>query len=408
MNDFFSEYIKYTSGTEVPTFFNRWSIIVSVGAWIGKAVHFQHGPFKIYPNLYVMLLGAPGTKKSTAIKRAKKLIESAGYDTFAAEKITKEKFLLELSGDTSDRTDSNFDFLASAFNSNSSECFIAADEFNDFFGNNILDFVSLLGVLWDYDGIYRSKIKTGVSVEIPDPYISILGGNTQTTFANTFPPEVAGQGFFSRLIAVYAEPTKRRITFPLSPSTDDTAKLINHLYKIRETCSGEITITAEAKNLLNDIYTTWEPIDDSRFEYYQNRRLGHLIKLAMIHTVASLQMEITVDTLCYANTILAHTEYFMPRAFGEYGRAKNAGSTHKVLAMIESADGVIEFSTLWSKLSSDLNDLQQLGEILKGLVAADKIQATSTGFIIRRKELKILHTDKVDYRYLTPAEIEGV
>ena len=49
-----------------------------------------------------MLVGASGTRKSTAIKLFKKLIQQAGYDTIAADKTTKEKFILDLSGEQDD------------------------------------------------------------------------------------------------------------------------------------------------------------------------------------------------------------------------------------------------------------------------------------------------------------------
>jgi hypothetical protein len=403
--DFFSRYLEITGGTEVPTFFRRWSMIVAAGAWIGRSAYFKHGDFTIYPNIYAMLLGAPGTRKSTAIKRAKKILKAAGYEYFAAEKITKEKFLLDLAG-YDDEPDPD-GFLDMRLTNDCTECFIAADEFNDFFGNNILDFVSLLGVLWDYEGVYRSKIKNGVSVEIPEPTISILGGNTQTTFANTFPAEVMGQGFFSRMIAVYAEPTRKKIAFPEATSDEDMQELVNHLHAMRSCCVGELEIGADAIALITKIYDTWKPIDDERFAHYGNRRMGHLLKLIIIHTVARLSTTIETEDVRYANTILHHTEHFMPRAFGEYGRARNAGSTHKVLGIIEASDSPVEFGALWAKMDNDLSDLNELAEIVRGLSTAGKIQTTDRGFLANKKPVIEYHNDMIEYDYLTQAEIYG-
>lgn len=404
-NDFFSRYLEITGGTEVPSFFRRWSMIVAVGAWIGRSAYFCHGDFKVYPNIYAMLLGAPGTRKSTAIKRAKKILQAAGYEHFAAEKTTKEKFLLDLSG-YDDEPDPD-GFLDMRVDDDWTECFIAADEFNDFFGNNILDFVSLLGVLWDYEGVYKSKIKNGVSVEIPDPTISILGGNTQTTFANTFPPEVMGQGFFSRMIAVYAEPTQRKIAFPDAPSEEGIQYLIDHLQAIRMNCVGELSISDEAIALITKIYNTWKPIEDERFAHYGNRRMGHLLKLIIIHTAVRLSTTIEIEDVKYANTVLHHTEHFMPRAFGEYGRARNAGATHKVLGIIEAQDTPVEFGALWAKMDNDLSDLNELAEIVRGLSASGKIQTTDRGFLANKKPVIEYHNDMVEYNYLTQGEIYG-
>jgi hypothetical protein len=406
-NDFFNKYLRVTAGTEVPTFFRRWAMLTSVGAWIGRSAYFCHGDFKVYPNMYVMLLGAPGTRKSTAIKRAKKVLQQAGYNYFAAEKTTKEKFLLDLSGAEGDE-DAN-GFLEMELDNDYTECFIAADEFNDFFGNNILDFVSLLGVLWDYEGTYKSKIKNGVSVEIPDPTISILGGNTQTTFANTFPPEVIGQGFFSRMVAVYAEPTSKKIAFPKAPDPEEVESLIEHLQAMRNHCVGELGITPEAMELIERIYVHWKPVDDERFAHYGNRRLGHLLKLIVVITVARLSTTIEVEDVTYANTVLTHTEHFMPKAFGEYGRAKNASVSHKVLSIIEHEAEYkpLEFGEIWPKVSNDLSDLQELGDIIRGLSAAGKIQVVNGGLLANKKPVDVRYDEEVNYSYLTKYEIEG-
>ncbi|MFK5283171.1 hypothetical protein ACI3PL_26730, partial [Lacticaseibacillus paracasei] len=81
-------------------------------------------------------------------------------------------------------------------NKTPAESFIAADEFNNFIGLGNTDFISILGELWDYEGVYDYRLKNSKSVFIPYPTISILGGNTPTGFSQAFPPESIGQGFF--------------------------------------------------------------------------------------------------------------------------------------------------------------------------------------------------------------------
>lgn len=408
--DIFSHYLETTKETEVPQFFSRWALLTALGAWLGREVWLKHGDFQVFPNMYVMLLGAPGTKKSTAIKKVKKLFKKAGYTSFAAEKTTKEKFLLDLAGEDLQTHDSIEDLLDAPLSSpggEAVECFIAADEFNDFFGNNILDFVSLLGVLWDYEGIYESKIKNGQSVVLDNPYISILGGNTQTTFANTFPPEVTGQGFFSRLVAVYAEPTRKRITWPAGLEEKDEAALILHLYRMKESCKGRMTFSPDAMRLVDKVYKTWEPIQDERFSHYSNRRLNHLTKLMIVCACARLSTVIEAKDVTHANTILTHTEHYMPKAFGEYGRSRNSAASHKALYHIENWPGIITHEDMWKIMATELTDLSQLGDVIRNLLAAEKIQSVEGGFLPVKKPLDIRYDELVDYRYLTEEEIHG-
>lgn len=406
-SDFFSRYLEYTDGTEVPPFFHRWAAISGLGAWLGRRIYLQHGQFKVYPNLYCMLLGVPGTRKSTAIKSIKNLLKQAGYNSFSAEKTSKEKFLMDLAGVNNDG-DSDKDFLDTPFadQEGDREVFIAADEFNDFFGNNILEFVSLLGVLWDWEGAYENRIKNGMSITINNPTVSILGGNTQTTFATTFPPEVIGQGFFSRLIPVYAEATGLRITFPKTPDSESTERLLAYLNKIRESCVGQVGLSPEAIKLLDKIYKTWQPLEDIRFAHYGNRRLNHLMRLVLIHTAARCSMTVEARDVQYANTILHHTEHYMPKAFGAFGQAKNSMLTYKVLQIIENSaiTKPLGITQLWTLVQSEAASIDELGDVIKNLLSADKIQNDKGVFLPKRKILEERHDDCVNYNLLTDKE----
>lgn len=406
-SDFFTDYLEYTEDSEVPTIFHRWSAISAVGAMLGRNFVLPHGHFLVYPNLYCMLMGVPATRKSTAVKLIKKLIKLAGYTAIAADKTTKEKFILDLAGvefnpEEKDIMDTNL--WGDDAEDSIAEMYIMADEFNDFFGNNILDFVSFLGNLWDYVGVYENKVKNSSSVKIHNPTISILSGNTPTGFSLAFPSEIIGQGFFSRLIMIYAEPTGRKITFPKEPPPEKTAAIVAQLVEFRTRILGKATLTPGAEKLLDKIYLTWKGIDDVRFDSYSNRRLTHLFKLCLIHAAVAGRAQITEDIVVYANTVLSHTEHFMPKALGEFGKAKYSDTSHKVISIIETKDNVTSLKEIWKKVHNDLESMSQLQEILRKLIAAEKIQSAKGGFLPNRRVLGEISSDTVDYLLLTPTE----
>jgi hypothetical protein len=413
MSDFFSEYIDYTSDTEAPKIFHRWAAISAVGALLGRNFFIPHGHFTVYPNMYCMLLGVPATRKSTAIKIAKKLMRLAGYTSFAVDKTTKEKFILDLAGQDFDPTTKETSILDENLwgptdedlASQVVEMYVMADEFNDFFGNNILDFAAFLGNLWDYTGVFENKVKNSSSVKIPNPTISILGGNTPTGFSAAFPPEIIGQGFFSRLLLIYAEPTGKRITFPKEPPAEQTTHLVRRMMDIRATILGKASLTPGAEKLLDKIYTEWKGIDDVRFDSYCNRRLNHLLKLCLIHAAVKAETCMTEDTVIYAHTVLCQAEHFMPKALGEFGKAKYADTSHKVISIIEqNLDRITTIKEIWKKVHNDLESMNQLSEILRKLLAAEKIQSFKTGFLPNKKPLTQYLEGTVDFSLLTEDE----
>lgn len=415
--DFFQTYLNYIGKSEAPAVYHRWSLMTAIGAMLGRRLWLEHGSFKIYPNMYVMLLGSSGVRKSTSIKIVKKLVKAAGYDTIAADRTSKEKFLMDLAGETNehDGPSKSRDMeqlldadLFSGVTGGDRELFVMADEANDFFGTNNMEFLSVLGSLWDYEGDYLCRYKTGKSFTISNPTVSILSANTPTNFAAAFPPEILGQGFFSRILLIHGESNGIRIPFPTSPSSADTEQIVGHLQSISNHVGGACSLSRDAEVALSDIYMVGYRVDDIRFESYSNRRFTHLLKLALIAAAARRDTVISYSDVVYANTVLSYAEYAMPKALGEFGKAKNSAVADKVLRVIAGHPSICTVKEIWQHVSSDLEELAKLSPILQGLAQADKIQAVHSGdahgYIPKKKELGMGISKYINLDLLTEEE----
>jgi hypothetical protein len=391
----FDLYFQYVDGTEPPAVFHRWSLIGCIGALLGRQLWFPFGSGRLFANHYIMFVGDPGTRKSTAIKRAAKLIGLAGYDSFSAQKTSMEKFLVDLQeGDTNDdsapeesgtKKRSGIDILASLKlrsesaegDSTPREMFIAADEFNNFIGSGNIGFQSLLGELWDWDEPtrpYKQRLKNSKSVSIYQPTVSILAGNTPSSFADCFPLASIGQGFMSRLILIHAEPSGVKVTFPKEPSEDLTKQIVQYLMQMRSVCVGPVTMETDAEGALDLVYKGWPEMEDQRFKHYSTRRFTHLIKLCLVCCAARLSTRITVRDVLHANTILTYAETTMPKAIGELGKSKNSEAANKIMQVLYSARDAKSSQDLWKVVQMDLNSPSELGVLLINLQQADKIQ----------------------------------
>jgi hypothetical protein len=415
--DFLQAYFEYIGPTEAPMVFHRWSCLAVLGAWIGRDRIFKFGHFNIKPNIYCMLMGNAGSRKTTAIKIAAKLVKQAGYANVSADKTTKEKFLLDLAGEEWHNGQSNavdVDILeknifgpAADMPTHIPEILIAADEFNTFVGNGNIEFLSMLGVLWDHEGAFENKVKNSKSVKLDNPYVNILAGNTPTGFSLAFPAEAIGQGIFSRLILVHGEATGRKITFPQAPTKEATNTILSVLHEIKKQVSGEIPVSMCAEKLLDAIYKSPESLSkslDIRFEAYINRRFTHLIKLCLIVSAASFRNTIEESDVVYANTILTHTEHSMGKALGEFGKAKHSDINHKIVQILENSYEPVVLKTLWTQVHNDLEDIHALKDILSNLITADKVISTKVGFLAKRKVLEEVNGKFVDFNLLTEEE----
>lgn len=412
----FDLYFNWVAETEPPAVFHRWALIGAVGALLGRQLWLPFGSSRIFPNQYIMFVGNPGTRKSTAIKRATKLIGAAGFDSFAAQKTSKEKFLLDLSGEHDDEVG---DEISGKFKGRKAgdalsilqtlnlgggsdegeggprEVFIAADEFNNFMGNGNVEFQSLLGELWDWDEPdrpYKQRLKNSKSIAIMQPTVNILAGNTPSNFAAAFPLESIGQGFMSRLILIHAEESGKKITFPPEPNPEETQLIVRHLLQMKSVCVGPVNIDEQAKSTLNVIYKTWPELEDTRFKHYSTRRFTHLLKLCIIVAAMRLSTIIREQDVVMANTLLSFAETTMPKAIGELGKSRNSEASNKIMQVLYSAREAKEVKDLWKVVSNDLDKMADLGHLLVSLQQADKIQVVTspqgkTGYLAKQKPL---------------------
>ena len=414
----FSAYFAYVEDTEPPKVYHRWALMTCISALLGRNFYVQHGHWDIYPNLYTMFIGSPGSRKDTAIKLARKILIGAGYETFSADKTSKEKFLVDLDGTHTEHNGSDnkaFDKTTAEnlwgidndADSTPREMFIVAGEFNDFIGRHNFEFISLLGTLWDYEGTYRSKIKGGKDVVVPSPTINLLGGNTPQNFALAFPPEILGQGFLSRLILIYGEQSDRRITFPKQPDPHETERLIAYFKQLQLRIRGKAVVTGKAASILDEIYQSWTDLEDVRFKHYSTRRFTQLLKLSLVVSASRLSLEIADHDVVRANTILAASEHKMPAALGEFGKGKNSDTAQIILELLTTADQPMSAKDIWRVVSKDFNKLSDLGILLQGMVEAEKlVHVPQKGFLARgSRSRKQVH---VNWQLLSEEEQKGL
>lgn len=404
------DYLRLTENTEACTLFHRWSFLACTAAFMGRNMFLPFGPGAIYPPIYVMLMGDAGTRKSSAVKCARKILERTGYDSFASDRVTKEKFLLDLEGKSEDGLTESED-LEFYDETLPREKFIVNDEFNEFIGLRNMNFISTLGVMWDCPDKYEDRVKNSKSVSINQPTVSILGGNTPTNFALAFPPEILGQGFFSRILLIHGERSSKRFTIPPPLDSKLMDSIINRMHAAKAQAMGTVSLTEEARKVLDYIYLHEQDyhFKDSRFASYHNRRFVHMLRLSLIHAALRGTKILTPEIIIEANTVLAYAERFMPQALGEFGRSKNSEVANSVMQILFQSPGPLGLRELWGAVSSHMGKMEDLAQLLANLEQADKIghskDAEGTKFFPIR-QVANLDLKYVDFSLLSAEEQE--
>lgn len=430
--DIFDLYFSLVeNSSESPFIYHRWSLITAVGAMLGRQAYINFSIDTIYPNMYTCLMGGAGSRKSSAIKFTRKLLESTGYKTFAREKTSSQKFIKDLgegfdcskqsrpkSKMTIDDHKAEFEELNIDYDNDSiddgdddstSEVFVTAGELEDFLGQNDGAFISLLTNLWDNLDSYSHGKMTSDDVYVNKPTISLIGGTTPTTFNAVFPPEVIGQGMLSRLLLVYGGGARTKITLPPPPPQELMEFFVKHLSLVREHMVGEFTVSPEAFEVWDAVYKTDIDLGDHRLESYCNRRHVHFYKLCLILAALDLTKVITKDIAIKANSILSYTEQLMPKALGEFGRSRNSDVSQQVVEILDKTgeDGITHLD-LYKKVAKEVEDLHDFTKILNKLVSSGRVkQVKGTAkfcSVSEQSKTQLPHTDYTllrEFRELT-------
>lgn len=388
-----TKYLKFVERTEPPINFHRWSFLSSVAACIGRNLYIPFGQGAIYPNMYISLIGTPGTRKSTAINMAKKPLMLCGYNTFSATKTSKQKFMLDWEAGITENAASDFLEEAEAEGFSCNEMFIACDELLDFLGPSNFEFLNLLTTLWDNLPKYEERLKNSKSTCVYNPTINLLGGMTPVGLQLAMPPEIAGTGMLSRMILVFGDRPVSKVAWPRRPHADEFKEFSDFFTKVR-TLTGEVQIAPDAYEMLEDIYNQWEALEDGRLQYYCSRRHTHLLKLCIICLALDAGLPdaepvymLTTDHVLHANTLLTYTEATMSNALGEFGKSKLSDATQRIVQFMESKGGPCTIEDLFKAASHDVENYQSVVEIVRNLARADRVTHADGKFILKRRKV---------------------
>lgn len=388
---FFQTYFDYVGETESPLVYHRWAITTAVAAVLRRECYFSFGHQKLYPNLFSLLVGSSGARKSTAINVARKLVHQAGYRRFAPDKCSKEQFLASMVEEDvplgPDGQALDIEDLLDLTVEKRSDMFVCASEFPDFIGQGNTEFTTMLTNLWDAgETPYRHPKLNSQDVVVENYITSILGGTTPEGFSMAFPPEVIGQGFTSRIIFVYSDPSETKIPWPKKPNEQLGQELAEYISAIMQEVKGEITITDDAREALEQCYELFPPMEDKRLAHYSTRRFTLLLKVSMVLAALDLRKQIELKDALQANTMLHFAECRMHKALGEYGRSKNSSQQASVLDLLEHSSKPLTIAEIWKKVSTDVTRQSELIDIIKNLALAEKVQVvtTDTGSAFRR------------------------
>lgn len=350
LDNWLDTYIEYVENTESAKVFHKWVGISLLAAVLRKKYWFKFGRFKIYSNLYIVLIAEPGiARKTQAISYGTNLLNEIPGINISADTITREALLLDLeeSIDEAELPDGTMFKHASMT--------VRSREFESFLGQKKENtkMLVMLTDLFDCEEIpfrYRTKHE-GYNV-IPSVFFNLIGATTPESLASSLPVVAIGGGLTSRIIFIWADDKEKKVAIPEDLKPYLTEPLIRDL-SIISRLVGEVTFDAKARKEWLRWYNIYEERDPQRickdpaFNSWYTRKPLFAIKLAMILSAAeSNTTELKWESFEKALALLVSTEEDMQKTFSAIGRSEITADVDLVKNIIRKYSKISERNLL--------------------------------------------------------------
>ena len=350
---FIDSYMKYTDGLEAPDSFHQWAAISMISIALRRQCWIDMGHFKVFPNMYIVLVADPGVcRKTASINPAVALYEDLTNAKISADATTREALIRALK-----QSESSYQTSSSEI-ATQSALTIVSRELSVFLGNGDHDLLSLLTDLYDCPNRWEYRTKnSGIDI-IHNVWLSILAASTPEWLSSSIPVTAIGGGFTSRILFIVESKSRKKVAFPVMTPEQrremdnlklDLAKMMN--------LHGPFTITPEAREYFIEWYNghSHATIEDKRFWGYAERKHIHILKLASILSVADSDAMVIEGThIRQAHFMIDSIEPGMMEAFGSAGRSEESFDIGIVLEIIKTYSPIKKeklLSFIWRDVS---------------------------------------------------------
>lgn len=401
--NFLADYRQYCSNLEVPPSFTTFASLVTIGSLLKRKVWTYKGDYiRIYPNLYVVLVGPPGCGKNTAIEIAEDVLHINKVPT-SAESVSREKLIMDIQGQ-----EGILDFLPPDDKYRTvSPYTVLATELSEFLGAGGIGMISFLTDIYSRN-IYEYRTKNKGSVFIRGPYLNLIAGTTPDWITNYLKDDIISGGFSRRCVFVYETgrtdgEARPKIKPEMRAAWDRVLARSGAISKLQ----GPFKWTPAAEKFFDSWYPRRRHGQDLNLTGYYETKDIQLIKVAMLVAISDGD-ELILDDHHFIRglELLGLAEHNLARVFQGIGRNElNQVSVKAMDFLLNSPKAQYTFEgrtftargvnkkRLEAHMFKDARGMD-MREIFDHLVSSEKVSILVVGTGAATREVVIVRADR--------------
>lgn len=320
--DWLKEYEFYTSGHEVPALYNRWVALGLIACVLKQNIWLDMGTFKLYPNLFIVVVDEAAAGKSHAI-------EKFGLDLLRkadAKDASNNRLYIYNQRITSAAMIKS---MAQLYKDKGEHCVtVVAEElgfFTDMSGDN-MNISNVLIKTFDNGDLSSETIARSLDFT-PNAQLNIIGGTTPGSLKDSVGKKFLETGALSRIIFIHSEELSEPMPFPCPPSGNKIRKeyLADDLNEFK-TLRGAFEWSKSAiEHYVGWYKQTYEDLEVRKDKLLVKRIASKMLKIAMILSVArkhnlTIELSDVIDAIGMRNEALNNYTYIDNKLMmNEYG-----------------------------------------------------------------------------------------
>lgn len=290
-----ADYTFYNSGNECPRSYHVWSFLATFSAILSRRVWIDHGYFKIFPNLYVCLVGDAGSGKNTAkaIATQQLLINHFPDVPISASVTSREDVCKFMGSEDCLRTFRLADGTIQEYR----PFHFAVNELANLLSVDFRKMVDFLVDLYDSEFFSTSFKHDTTKDKIPFPCATMLSCAVPDWFMRSLKMDLFTGGFGRRLNIVYENRTILN-AHPRVPEGGKEAweRILSHCQAARE-LSGEMKMSADCVKWWDEWYEDPKRLESEDPIIRQTLATKHVMvqKLAMLSALDDTPFRFTLE-----------------------------------------------------------------------------------------------------------------
>ena len=297
--------LQVTRESESPRKYYYWAGLAAIAGVVKNNVFLDKFYYKLYPNIYVLLVGKSGIRKGPPVALARKLVREVNNTRIITGRASIQAIITEL------RTARTFEGTDGPITD--AVGFLVSSEFASF----IIQDQQALTILTDlYDGDYNPDFdnltKASGKETLKNPCLTLIGASNEVHFRDAVPDNALGGGFVARTFIIHAEkksginPLTERPVDMASPK--ELARYLRELSQIR----GQFIWSRNGKEIYDNWYRDFSGADYTDSTGTIERLHDHVLKAAMLVSL-SRKTDLVLEELDIREAIIACQD-FVPGA----------------------------------------------------------------------------------------------